>query len=305
MRVLVGCEKSGIVRDEFIKLGHDAISLDLEPSRRPGPHIQQCIVAHLKSVPDKFYDLIIVHPECTTLTISGNSTYGQYSDRYQERLDQLDWVQDLWILCCEKGERVCLENPVGVLATMSMLPKPQYVQPFHFGEDASKKTGLYLYNLAPLVNTIYFPGRNALWGGKVVTRWSNQTDEGSNTLGRVKNRKELRSNTYPGIARAMAYQWGEKRVIKYFNQKCKTPNCFSEHFYADWDRSTNAQISYKKCCMCNQVEPMYAYHHEIESAVICLTFEEFHICLDRGCEPIEEWQYALIEIGLVEEAFTK
>lgn len=297
MKVLVGCEKSGIIRDAFLAAGHDAISLDLEPSRKPGPHLQCDIFEHLRSVPDKFYNLIIVHPECTTLTISGNSTYSQFSDRYGERLQQIEWVTDLWLLCIEKADKVCLENPVGVLTTMSILPDPQYVQPYNFNEDASKKTGLFLYNLPELEETGYFEPRIVEWRGKMWKRWSNQGASGSNKLGRSKKRKELRSNTYPGIARAMVDQWGNNEVRKYtLNQICGGCDFKFGVVYQNVTVSDLTQPN-RRCCMCDKVV-MYFYHDESESAVEANSDEEVTYFYEQGLREINYHQFWSVNTGL-------
>ena len=91
---------------------------------------------------------------------------------------------------------------------MSCLPKPQYIQPYDFGDDASKKTGLFLHGLEKLKPTNRIKGRMVMWNGKMVERWSNQTDSGQNKLGPSRDRWKIRSKTYSGIADAMAEQWG-------------------------------------------------------------------------------------------------
>jgi hypothetical protein len=104
---------------------------------------------------------------------------------------------------------MCLENPVGCINTrLDFMPKPQYIQPYHFGEDASKKTGLWLRGLKPLKPTELIEGRKVVKNGKIYRRWSNQTDSGQNKLGPSKTRGKDRSLTYEGIAHAMANQWG-------------------------------------------------------------------------------------------------
>jgi len=208
MRVLIGCEFSGTVRDAFIKRGHDAISCDLLPTEKPGPHHQGDIMELLNSKPDGYYDLIIIHPECTKLTVSGNHVYGVGKPRHQERLDSVRWTYDLWELCKRKSKSVCLENPVGVLNSYTDMPKPQYIQPYDFGSDASKKTGLWLHNLPKLkVDKSKYVQPRIVNGKK---RWSNQTDSGQNKLPPSKDRWKLRSETYSGIAVAFAEQWNKR-----------------------------------------------------------------------------------------------
>ena len=115
MKVLIACEYSGTVRDAFIKNGHYAISCDLLPTEKSGPHHQGDVIELLKSKPGSFYDLIIAHPECTKLCVSGNSTYGEGKPRYNERLASVKWTVAFWELAKQKAHRVAFENPVGVL----------------------------------------------------------------------------------------------------------------------------------------------------------------------------------------------
>ncbi|MES2864063.1 MAG: DNA cytosine methyltransferase [Bacteroidota bacterium] len=208
--ILIGCEESGTVRDAFVKKGHDAASLDLLPSLYPGKHIQEDVIEYLESMPDNHFDLIGLHPECTKLCVSGNHVYAFGKPKHQMRLDQVEWVEKLWALMKRKGKSGYLENPIGVLTTMSSLPKPQYIQPYEFGEDASKKTALFLHNLPKLVPTNRFKGRIVEFpkdSGKMVERFSNQTDSGQNKLGPSEDRWKERSKTYQGIADGIANQW--------------------------------------------------------------------------------------------------
>lgn len=202
MRVLVGCESSGVVRDAFIKAGHVATSCDLLPTESEGPHIQGDIVELLTRGFE--WDLIIIHPECTRLCVSGNHVYAKGKPKHAERLAAISWTYELWQLCLKAALRVCLENPQGVLHTNTDLPKPQYIQPYLFGHDASKKTGLTLHNLPQLTPTKYIEPRMV----DGLPRWENQTDSGQNRLPPSADRWKIRSKTYQGIADAMAAQWG-------------------------------------------------------------------------------------------------
>ena len=149
MKVLIACEYSGVVRDAFAKQGHDAISCDLLPTEKPGKHYRGDVFDLLGDS----YDLIIAHPPCTALAVSGNAWYGKGQPKYQERLDSVQWTENLWQRCKEVAPKVCFENPVGVLPRMADMPKPIYVQPFQFGHMEQKKTGLFLHNLEPLCDT--------------------------------------------------------------------------------------------------------------------------------------------------------
>jgi len=189
MKVLIGCEESGKVRDAFSALGHDAWSNDLVPARNGGQHLQMDV---FDAIAYKAWDIIILHPECTKLALSGNRWYGKKSERYQERLDALAWTIELWKYAKNRAVRgVCLENPTGVIQR-SLGVNPQWIQPYQFGHGETKRTGLWLYNLPRLVPTKLMDGRE----GKV---WRMPPGP---------NRKRDRSETYQGIADAMAQQWG-------------------------------------------------------------------------------------------------
>ena len=180
--ILVACEYSGIVRDAFIAKGHDTISCDLLPTEVAGPHYQGDIFDLL----DQPWDMIIAHPPCTAIAVSGNRWYADTKDR----LEAISFVEKIWATECEK---ICIENPVGVLSTQSVLGKPsQYIQPWQFGHGETKKTGLWLKNLPLLQPT-------NIVGGREQRIWK---------MGPSEDRGKLRSLTYQGIADAMAEQWG-------------------------------------------------------------------------------------------------
>lgn len=193
MRVLVACEFSGTVRDAFATLGHDALSCDLLPTEKPGKHYQGDVLNILHDG----WDLMIAHPPCTYLSSSGMhwTTRGLRDPQLTE--DALEFVR---VLLDAPIPRIALENPVGVISTR-IRKYDQMVQPWYFGDDASKRTCLWLKNLPPLIDTNRLPGDHK-------TRRANQTDSGQNRLGPSADRWKLRSVTYPGIAAAMAQQWG-------------------------------------------------------------------------------------------------
>ena len=112
MRVLVGCEESGVVRDAFIAAGHEAISCDLEPTRSLGPHHQGDIKEYIKS---GYWDLIILHPDCTHMAVCANKHYAKGTPGYQKRLDSVEWTVDLWELAKRHADSVALENPASVI----------------------------------------------------------------------------------------------------------------------------------------------------------------------------------------------
>ncbi len=202
MRVLIGCEESQVVCQAFRELGHDAVSLDIKPTRgNPAYHYQVDIVEHLESVPDGYYGLIVVHPDCTKLTVAGNKHYGKGKPRHHERIAAAKWTEELWELCKCKGKRVCLENPVSVLTSMTSLPEPVYIHPWQYGHKEMKKTALFLHNLPALVPTDMV--------GPPPTGPEKKKWEVVFRMGPGPNRARDRSRTYQGIADAIAEQWGK------------------------------------------------------------------------------------------------
>lgn len=196
MKVLVACEYSGAVRDAFIARGHEALSCDLLPTDSTGPHYQGDVMGIINDG----WDLMVAHPPCTYLSVSGMhwTTRGLRDPKLTE--DALDFVK---LLLNAPIERIALENPVSVIS--SRIRKPdQIVTPYMFGHDASKKTCLWLKNLPPLQATLMVEPR--IVDGK--KRWGNQTDSGQNKLAPSADRWKIRSETYRGIADAMASQWG-------------------------------------------------------------------------------------------------
>jgi hypothetical protein len=218
VRVLVACESSGAVRDAFIRAGHYAASCDLLPSESPLGDHYQCDATEIL---DHGWDLLIAHPPCTYLSVSGMhwTTRGLRDPKLTE--DALDFVR---LFMEAPIERIAIENPVSVIS--SRIRKPdQIIQPYQFGHDASKKTCLWLKGLPLLKPTQMVEPRMVCCGvtlpdgvGKhgcpdccgekaARPRWGNQTDSGQNKLPPSKDRWKLRSKTYEGIADAMAAQW--------------------------------------------------------------------------------------------------
>jgi len=223
-KVLVACEYSGTVRDAFIARGHDAMSCDLLPTDKPGPHYQGdvlkildgmywCDCGHQFEVSLGKYgcpnclgesdaqfhhwDIMIAHPPCTYLAVSGLHWNKRIPGRAEKTEQALEFV---WALMNAPIHKIAIENPVSCIS--SRIRKPdQIVQPWWFGHDASKKTCLWLKNLPPLKETNRLPGDDK-------TRRSNQTPSGQNKLGPSKDRWKIRSTTYQGIADAMGEQWG-------------------------------------------------------------------------------------------------
>jgi hypothetical protein len=196
MRVLVACEYSGRVRDAFIALGHQATSCDLLPTDAPGLHYQGDVMDIIADG----WDLMVAHPPCTYLSVSGMhwTTRGLRDPQLTE--DALEFVRQLMAAPIDK---IAIENPISVIS--SRIRKPdQIIMPYQFGHDASKKTCLWLKNLPPLQPTSFVEPR--IVNGK--PRWGNQTDSGQNKLPPSADRWKVRSETYKGIADAIAQQWG-------------------------------------------------------------------------------------------------
>lgn len=190
LRVLIGCESSGTVRDAFIAEGFDAWSCDLLPTDSPGPHLQCDVI----SLFNQYWDCAIFHPPCTHLAVSG-ARYFKFKQKEQtEALDFVRWLLDAPI------PHVALENPISIIS--SRIRKPdQIIQPWMFGHPESKSTCLWLRGLPELVPTQILSKPDCGY-------WDNQTPSGQNKLGPSPDRWKLRSKTYAGIAQAMAVQWG-------------------------------------------------------------------------------------------------
>ena len=146
MRVLIACEYSGKVREAFRRRGHEAYSCDLLESDDNSPHHYR---GDCWEVIGLGWDLIIMHPPCTALAVSGNAHYGSGMKRNGERLEAIEWTLALYAHAKENAPQVAMENPVGVLP----IKASQYVQPYDHGHSESKKTGLWLHNLSPLLAT--------------------------------------------------------------------------------------------------------------------------------------------------------
>jgi site-specific DNA-cytosine methylase len=182
MKVLIACEYSGTVRDAFIAQGHDAISCDLLPTDAPGPHYQ----GDVRDILNDGFDLIIAHPPCTHLAVSGARWF---KDKQEEQAEALDFVR---FLLDAPIDKIALENPISIISSRIRKPN-QIIQPWQFGHGETKATCLWLKNLPCLTPTNIVEGREAK-----VHRMPPGPD-----------RWKLRSTTYKGIAQAMAEQWGK------------------------------------------------------------------------------------------------
>jgi len=182
MRILVACEYSGRVRSAFRELGHDSWSCDLLPADDNSKyHIKDDVLKHL----DDDWDIMIAHPPCTHLAVSGARWF---KDKVEEQKEALEFVSALLNADIDK---IALENPISVIS--SKIRKPdQIIQPWQFGHGETKATCLWLKGLPKLIPTDIVEGREA----KV------------HKMPPSENRWKLRSTTYQGIANAMASQWG-------------------------------------------------------------------------------------------------
>ena len=186
MKVLVACEYSGRVRDAFTAKGHDAISCDLLETEVPGKHYK----GDIKDIIYDGFDLMIAHPPCTHLAVSGSRHFWRKEKEQKEALDFVRFLMNAPI------KRWCLENPVSVISSR-IRPSDQTIQPYMFGHGETKATCFWLKNLPLLKPTKYVEGREPkVWlEPPGPDRWKN------------------RSRTYHGIADAMAEQWGDESKL--------------------------------------------------------------------------------------------
>lgn len=206
MKVLIACEYSGVVRDAFSRKGHDAWSCDLLPTEseltmKEGKHIQGDVLPIL----GQGWDLMIGHPPCTYLTVTGNKWMKpEFESRFPTRKEDRQFAIKFFLkLASAPVEKICIENPVGIISTTWRKPN-QIIQPYQFGHIEAKKTCLWLKNLPILQATkIVEPEYTTAKSGKRMATWYWES---------VKlpkhERMKLRSQTFLGIANAMADQWG-------------------------------------------------------------------------------------------------
>jgi len=202
MRVLIACEESQAVTKEFRKLGHEAYSCDIEPCSggKPEWHLQQDVLPLLQ----QDWDMIIAFPPCTHLANSGARWFEQ--KRKDGRQQQaIDFFMQFVNAKCEK---IAIENPVGIISSIYKKPT-QIIQPYQFGDEFQKTTCLWLKGLPKLQHTkIVSKGEMITYkSGKKMSKWYADAFKSD-----AKERAKLRSKTFPGIAKAMAEQWGGKDV---------------------------------------------------------------------------------------------
>lgn len=193
MDILIGCEKYGKVRDAFIELGHNAVSIDIT-GQVPGPnpyYNSNFVKGDVLEWLDKGWDMAIFFPPCTNLAVSGARWF---KDKAIEQKEAIDFFM---ALVNAPIPRIAIENPIGIMSSRYRKPD-QIIQPWMFGHGETKATCLWLKGLPKLTPTNIVNGRE----GKV---WKMPPSE---------NRGELRSITYDGIAKAMATQWGKVEITE-------------------------------------------------------------------------------------------
>jgi hypothetical protein len=195
MKILIACEYSGIVRDAFTKKGHDAWSCDILPTESLGNHIQDDILNHL----DKNWDMMIAHPPCTHLAVSGARWFSNGHKPISLQIESLEFVRKLMNAPINK---IAVENPVSVISTKIKKPT-QIIQPFHYGHAVKKTTCLWLKNLPNLIPTKMVEPEMVKNKGYIMSKFHYDTFKLPKAI-----RGKVRSRFYEGIAEAMAEQWG-------------------------------------------------------------------------------------------------
>jgi hypothetical protein len=199
MNILIGCEYSAIVRTAFENKGHNAYSLDLLPSAFPGNHYQRDILEFLQNSPPGYWDLIGLHIPCTEVALSGNRHYGEGMPLYQKRKVSMLWTWRIINAARAISPRVYYENPANVMGRM-LGKRTQSIQPWQFGHPEQKATWLWLWGLEPLKGT-----KNVF---EEMMQLPKCKRERIFHMTPSDNRGLERSRTFPGIAAAMADQWG-------------------------------------------------------------------------------------------------
>lgn len=191
--ILIGCEESQTICNAFRSAGYEAYSCDLQPTRgNPDWHYQTDI---LNILPTRNWELVILHPDCTAMALSGNRWYGRGMPLNYKREEAIKWTVQLWQESKKHANRIALENPASVIFKYLDAPT-QYVQPWQFGHGEMKKTGFALHNLPPLLPTNIVGGR----------------EERVFRMPPSPNRKRDRSKTYQGVADAIVEQWAPNKL---------------------------------------------------------------------------------------------
>lgn len=199
LKVLVACEESGVVRDAFIKKGHDAMSCDILPTSSLGPHYR----GDVRDILEHGWDLMIGHPPCTYLTNAGARWIydDRYPDRRQKQEEAFEFFMQLWDAPIKS---IALENPIGAVSRLFRKPD-QIIKPLMFGQGSTKQTCLWLKNLPKLTATdIVEPEYHVSKSGRKWDKWFFE----SSLISDLEERSKFRSKTFKGVADAMAQQWG-------------------------------------------------------------------------------------------------
>lgn len=197
MRILIGFEYSAIEREAFSKMGHDCYSCDILPSNVPSSkHLQCDIKEAIQAGP---WDMIGLHPVCTAMALCGNSWYGVGMPKHKERLIALDWTESVWKMALSVTPKVFLEQPMSVLC-QRLGKRNQAIHPWQFGHLEQKETWLWLRGLPQLIptNDVY----------DAMMKLPRKERERIHFTSPSENRGHERSKAFPGIAKAMAEQWG-------------------------------------------------------------------------------------------------
>jgi len=211
MKVLIACERSGTIRDTFIEQGHTAVSCDLQDTIKPGPHYKGDVF----DIINDGWDLMIAHPPCTYLTVTGNKWFKpEFKDRFptreQDRIEAIDFFMKLANAPITK---IAIENPIGIMSSRWRKPD-QVIQPFYFGDEARKATCLWLKGLPLLFHakeTDLFAEKTHVGQGEIITYKSGKTCAkwyADAVKLSPQERMNVRSQTFKGIADAMGEQWG-------------------------------------------------------------------------------------------------
>lgn len=207
MKILVACEESQAVTKEFRRLGHEAYSCDIEPCSGGYPewHLQQDVTELL----NQKWDMILAFPPCTYLTVTGNRWFNvqRYGEKAIQRIkDRKEAIKFFMMFANADCEKVVIENPVGIMSTEWRKPD-QIIQPYEFSDPYEKKTCLWIKGLPKLipVNQVEPPPRTQFESGKSMPTWYAEAWKLPK-----EERAKLRSKTFPGIAKAMAEQWGKE-----------------------------------------------------------------------------------------------
>jgi len=193
MKILIACEYSGRVRDAFIAQGHDAISCDLLPTERAGPHYQ----GNVLDIINDGFDLMIAHPPCTDLAVSGAAWFA----KKRANGSQQKSIEFFMALANANIPKICIENPIGIMSSLWRKPS-QIVQPWMFGHPESKATCLWLKGIPLLI-----PTKNVKAEMELLPRNKQMR---MHYLPPSPNRWKIRSETYQGIADAMAERWSNR-----------------------------------------------------------------------------------------------